>query len=70
MKSPSAADLSVFLCTAQHLNFSKAAIELGLTPSALSHSVKALENRLGVRLFNRTHGPPPLPRPRAMSDER
>ncbi|QUE91977.1 LysR family transcriptional regulator [Pseudomonas sp. SCA2728.1_7] len=54
MKSPSAADLSVFLYTAQHLNFSKAAIELGLTPSALSHSVKALENRLGVRLFNRT----------------
>lgn len=54
MKSPSAADLSVFLCTAQHLNFSKAAVELGLTPSALSHSVKALENRLGVRLFNRT----------------
>jgi DNA-binding transcriptional LysR family regulator len=54
MKSPSAADLSVFLCTAQHLNFSKAAIELGLSPSALSHSVKALENRLGVRLFNRT----------------
>jgi DNA-binding transcriptional LysR family regulator len=54
MKSPSAADLSVFLCTAQYLNFSKAAIKLGLTPSALSHSVKALENRLGVRLFNRT----------------
>jgi len=54
MKAPSAADLSVFLCTAQQLNFSKAAIELGLTPSALSHSVKALENRLGVRLFNRT----------------
>ncbi|VVQ36835.1 LysR family transcriptional regulator [Pseudomonas fluorescens] len=54
MKSPSAADLSVFLCTAQYLNFSKAAVELGLTPSALSHSVKALENRLGVRLFNRT----------------
>ncbi|MDX9674169.1 MULTISPECIES: LysR family transcriptional regulator [unclassified Pseudomonas] len=54
MKSPSAADLSVFLCTAQHLSFSKAAVELGLTPSALSHSVKALENRLGVRLFNRT----------------
>ena len=54
MKSPSAADLSLFLCVAQHLNFSKAAVELGLTPSALSHSVKTLENRLGVRLFNRT----------------
>jgi DNA-binding transcriptional LysR family regulator len=54
MKSPSTADLSIFLCIAQHLNFSRAAVELGLTPSALSHSLRALENRLGVRLFNRT----------------
>ncbi|MCU0120896.1 LysR family transcriptional regulator [Pseudomonas sp. B2M1-30] len=54
MKNPSAADLSIFLCIAQHLNFSRAAVELGLTPSALSHSLRALENRLGVRLFNRT----------------
>ena len=54
MKSPSAADLTIFLCIARHLNFSRAAVELGLTPSALSHSLRALENRLGVRLFNRT----------------
>ncbi|WP_077048461.1 LysR family transcriptional regulator [Pseudomonas sp. KK4] len=54
MKSPSAADLSTFLCVASQLNFSRAAVELGLTPSALSHSVRTLENRLGVRLFNRT----------------
>lgn len=54
MKAPSAADLSIFLSVAAHLNFSRAAVELGLTPSALSHSVRALENRLGVRLFNRT----------------
>ncbi|MCU7248151.1 LysR family transcriptional regulator [Pseudomonas koreensis] len=54
MKNPSAADLSIFLCIAQHLNFSRAAVELSLTPSALSHSLRALENRLGVRLFNRT----------------
>jgi DNA-binding transcriptional LysR family regulator len=54
MKSPSTADLTIFLCIAQHLNFSRAAVELGLTPSALSHSLRALENRLGVRLFNRT----------------
>ncbi|MBZ9781411.1 LysR family transcriptional regulator [Pseudomonas sp. REP124] len=54
MKSPSTADLSIFLCIAHHLNFSRAAVELGLTPSALSHSLRALENRLGVRLFNRT----------------
>ncbi|WP_433735995.1 LysR family transcriptional regulator [Pseudomonas putida] len=54
MKSPSAADLSIFLCVASHLNFSRAAVELGVTPSALSHAVCTLENRLGVRLFNRT----------------
>ncbi|MGY2375545.1 LysR family transcriptional regulator [Pseudomonas sp. SDO524_S393] len=54
MKSPTTADLSIFLCIAVHLNFSRAAVELGLTPSALSHSLRALENRLGVRLFNRT----------------
>jgi DNA-binding transcriptional LysR family regulator len=54
MKAPSATDLSTFICVATHLNFSRAAVELGLTPSALSHSVRTLENRLGVRLFNRT----------------
>lgn len=54
MKSPATPDLSIFLTIAQHLNFSRAAIDLGFTPSALSHSLRALENRLGVRLFNRT----------------
>lgn len=44
----------MFLCVASHLNFSRAAVELGVTPSALSHAVRALENRLDVRLFNRT----------------
>jgi len=54
MKAPSAADLSIFLCIAEHLNFSKAAIALGVSPSALSHALRALETRLDVRLFNRT----------------
>ncbi len=54
MKPVSAADLSVFLCIAAHLSFSRAAVELGLSPSALSHALRALEERLGVRLFNRT----------------
>ncbi|MGQ7814354.1 LysR family transcriptional regulator [Metapseudomonas furukawaii] len=54
MKPVSAADLSIFLSIAQHLSFSRAAIELGLSPSALSHALRALETRLGVRLFNRT----------------
>ncbi|BAN48390.1 LysR family transcriptional regulator [Metapseudomonas resinovorans] len=54
MKAVAAADLVVFLCIANHLSFSRAAVELGLSPSALSHALRALEERLGVRLFNRT----------------
>lgn len=54
MKSVSPADLAVFLCIANHLSFSRAAIELGISPSALSHALRSLEARLGVRLFNRT----------------
>ncbi|MCY1401533.1 HTH-type transcriptional regulator DmlR [compost metagenome] len=54
MKPISAADLSIFLCIANHLSFSRAAVELGLSPSALSHALRALETRLGIRLFNRT----------------
>lgn len=54
MKAVSAADLAIFLCIANHLSFSRAAVELGLSPSALSHALRALESRLGVRLFNRT----------------
>lgn len=54
MKAVSAADLAVFLSIAAHLSFSRAAVELGLSPSALSHALRALEERLGVRLFNRT----------------
>ncbi|UBM27076.1 LysR family transcriptional regulator [Pseudomonas sp. p1(2021b)] len=54
MKPTSTADLSLFLCIARHLNLSRAAVELGLTPSALSHALRQLEARLDVRLFNRT----------------
>nr|WP_234016647.1 LysR family transcriptional regulator [Pseudomonas palleroniana] len=46
--------LTVFLAAAKHLNFRAAALELDITPSAVSHSMKTLEQRLGVRLFNRT----------------
>lgn len=38
----------------RHLNFSKAAAELGLTPAAVSHQVREFEDRLGVSLFHRT----------------
>lgn len=46
--------LKVFLAAANHRSFRAAATELGVTPSAISHSISSLEQRLGVRLFNRT----------------
>jgi len=38
----------------RHLNFSKAAAELGLTPAAVSHQVKEFEDQIGVPLFRRS----------------
>ncbi|WP_431417768.1 LysR family transcriptional regulator [Aeromonas dhakensis] len=48
------AELAVFAAVARHQSFSKAALELGVSASALSHSLKGLEIRLGVRLLNRS----------------
>src|ERR1700736_1213885 len=48
------ADLTAFVAVADHLSFRGAASQLGVTPSALSHSMRQLEERLGVRLLNRT----------------
>ncbi len=47
-------ELSAVLAVARHRSFRLAAAELGLAPSTLSHTVRAIEQRLGVRLFNRT----------------
>ncbi|WCE05700.1 LysR family transcriptional regulator [Pseudoxanthomonas sp. JBR18] len=43
-----------FSRVAHHASFSRAADELGISPSALSQTVRALERQLGVRLLNRT----------------
>lgn len=45
--------LRVFESTARQGSFQAAAAELGLTPSAVSHQIRALESYLGVRLFER-----------------
>ncbi|TFI57364.1 LysR family transcriptional regulator [Sphingomonas parva] len=55
--------LRAFEAAARHLSFTKAAIELSVTPAALSHQVKGLEERLGKPLFHR------LPRGLALTDE-
>jgi DNA-binding transcriptional LysR family regulator len=47
-------DLNVFLAIARAKSFRRAAVELGVTPSALSHGLRALEERLDLRLVNRT----------------
>ncbi|MFT3978280.1 MAG: LysR family transcriptional regulator [Sphingomonas bacterium] len=49
------ADFTYFLAIARHLSFRRAGAELGVTASALSHAIKGLESRLGVRLLNRTN---------------
>ncbi len=51
---PTFADLEAFAAIAAHRSFRKAADALGLSPSSLSHMMRALETRLGVRLLHRT----------------
>src|SRR5581483_12352668 len=46
--------VEAFLSVAQHRSFRRAAAELGVTPSAMSQAVRALETRLGAVLFIRT----------------
>ncbi|UAB79684.1 LysR family transcriptional regulator [Erythrobacter sp. SCSIO 43205] len=47
-------DFAYFMAVARHRSFRKAAQEMGVTPSAVSHALTALEERRGVRLLNRT----------------
>ncbi|KJH77374.1 MULTISPECIES: LysR family transcriptional regulator [unclassified Pseudomonas] len=47
-------DLQAFLAVARDQSFTKAAAKLGVSPSALSHTIRALEQRLGIRLLART----------------
>jgi DNA-binding transcriptional LysR family regulator len=46
--------VEAFLSVAQHRSFRRAAAELGVTPSAMSQAVRALETRVGATLFIRT----------------
>lgn len=48
------ADFAYFLAIARHGGFRRAAESMGVTTSALSHAITALEGRRGVRLLNRT----------------
>ena len=45
--------LRAFEAAARHLSLTKAAVELSVTPTALSHQIRGLEDHLGVKLFDR-----------------
>lgn len=54
-KLPPFAAVRAFEAAARHLSYSKAADELCLTPSAVSHQIRALEEFLGTKLFERVN---------------
>jgi DNA-binding transcriptional LysR family regulator len=54
MRGSQFAELSAFVAVAEHASFTKAAKQLRLSTGTLSQTIRALEERLGVRLLNRT----------------
>lgn len=63
ISSVSLSALRAFEAAARHLSFTRAGLELSVTQAAISHQVKALEDRLGLSLFRRT------PRGLVLTDE-
>ena len=54
MKMTGLVELNAVVAVANRRSFRGAASDLGMSASALSHAISALEHRIGVRLFNRT----------------
>ncbi len=54
MRGQAINDIYAFLAVAREKSFTRAAAQLGVSQSALSHTMRALESRLGVRLLTRT----------------
>jgi DNA-binding transcriptional LysR family regulator len=47
-------ELNAMVAVSTHRSFRRAAADIGMSPSAMSHAIAALEQRMGVRLFNRS----------------
>jgi LysR family glycine cleavage system transcriptional activator len=56
-KLPPLIELRAFDAAARHLSFKKAAAELGVTPTAISHQIRLLERYCGRALFRRRPRP-------------
>jgi DNA-binding transcriptional LysR family regulator len=54
MRRPELGEMNAFVTVAERGSFAKAAVQLGISRSRLSETVRGLEDRLGVRLLNRT----------------
>ena len=54
MNRDTMADLVAFLAVARERSFTRAAAKIGVSPSALSHTIRKLEERMGMRLLTRT----------------
>src|SRR5579864_6762196 len=54
MARPNVNDLIAFIAVARERSFTRAAAKLGVSPSALSHTMRGLEEQLGLRLLTRT----------------
>ncbi len=54
MRHSDLTDITAFLAVARERSFTKAAAKLGVSQSALSHTIRGLEERLGLRLLTRT----------------
>src|SRR3954451_14088599 len=54
MRRPELGEMNAFVTVAERRSFAKAAVHLGISRSRLSETIRALEERLGVRLLTRT----------------
>src|SRR5947207_13946451 len=54
MRAPELGQINAFVTVAERRSFARAAVQLGMSRSRLSEMVRGLEERLGVRLLNRT----------------